>query len=216
MDTFTILLALVLCVTLSRAYCPAESVFNQTTADGIQTFNLNTRALCESQETQTTEGVNICDIDDLNRYLTLAGYHIREAIDEFDNRVMMRRSLCAIHPMDMYIPSGHSVASTLRNGLSMISEITLNLTISKCHGRSRLEANLVQPMQAILCEMKRSCSDLVQSGIDIVRLDISSMDRTDFRYFTCKNLRRAHTLLHDFKHDLNSDINNVPTYSNGD
>ncbi|XP_069138911.1 uncharacterized protein [Argopecten irradians] len=215
MNAITSLLAFSLCFSLTRAHCPGQRVFSHTTDNESQTYRLDTTAMCEDHSLVNTEELNICDTGSLNGQLDLAQRHIREARDELHNRVSMRRSLCEVDPIDRTTPSGHSVASTLRNGMPLLLEIALNLTISSCHERSLSVTNLYPVMRDVVCQMQRQCSDLMQTG-GVVELTLDHMDRTDLTLFTCRNLRRAHTLIHDFKHDLNSDIDNVPVYRNGD
>ncbi|XP_069138912.1 uncharacterized protein [Argopecten irradians] len=136
--------------------------------------------------------------------------------NELDSEISWAGEICERSPYDHTdFQSGNSMTDTLHNGVELISEIALNMTIINCHRHRRFSSegrfNVHQPMRTIICEMRK----LMRFTIPIERskfrasISLEFMDTTDTAIFTCQNLRRAMSAVNHLKNDIIRDFENT-------
>ncbi|XP_060086055.1 uncharacterized protein LOC132565431 [Ylistrum balloti] len=217
--TATVTIVLILLLVLIRttvSSCPSGPVFTHQhlhVAD-LDVFTTDTSLSC----TQSTgiSSVPVCYVDSLNELMTQAEYVLQEAVNELSDTILMQRDVCEMSPYDHNgFQSGISMSDTLINGIELMSEIALNMTIINCHQHSRLlnerRFNVHQPIRSVICEMKKLMRFARPIEPSKFRASISfmEMDRSDTTIFTCRNLRRAIAAITHLRNDINIDFENL-------
>ncbi|OWF43852.1 hypothetical protein KP79_PYT17612 [Mizuhopecten yessoensis] len=180
---------------------------------GFDVFTSDTSLSCS--QTTGISSVPVCYVESLNELMSQAENILRETANELAQRALFQTELCEIDPYDHSdFQNGISMADTLVNGIELLSEVALNMTIVNCHQHARFsretQFNVHEPIRAVICEMKKLMRFARPVDPSKFRASISlrEMDRTDITIFTCRNLRRAISAIAHLKHNINTDFEN--------
>ncbi|XP_033755966.1 uncharacterized protein LOC117338761 [Pecten maximus] len=141
---------------------------------------------------------------------------LRATASELDSVTSYQGELCERRPYDHTdFQSGTSMTDTLINGIELMSEVALNMTIINCHRRHTIfsgetQFNVHQPIRAVICEMKKLMrfARPIEPSKFRASISLEEMDRSDTILFTCRNLRRAISAINHLKHDIVTDFEN--------